>query len=305
MKSNKRAFKKINNKFVLVIFVITMLLFGTSYALLNQDLALNGTINIYIEDEGNNLTVTNFNNKVDSVPISSFFGLVISGYRVVGITIKNDLHKTVDNWTIEFTSNRNAETTRPTNSKLSAYLNSENAYTSVSNSNGTVIVKGNDTLAPGESKTVYVFFNYSSFNNSFTFGTPIAYYTPPESQNNINYLARNARASYSSNGYDESSYNNCYVFINYGSRSTAGNMTDTTLYIYIANDTNDSISGVKFDVAYNNTNLSSLSSNNISILSNTESSASFICNDTIPSKTCKCYIVSGMKTSGDKNVWEK
>ena len=160
MKRNKKKIKKINNKAVLVIFFITMFLFGTSYAILNQELTLSGNVGIYI-DEGTDLTVTNFNTSIDVIYTQYLFNIIpVSGYKVVGITFQNTLSKTINNWTVEFSSNHNVAA-KPNDNRLSAYLNPENSYDTVSYSNNTVTVKGSDTLAPGQSKTVYVL--YSTF----------------------------------------------------------------------------------------------------------------------------------------------
>ncbi len=301
MRRNRKKLKKINSKFVLVIFFITMFLFGTSYAILSQELTLNGNVKIYV-DEGTDLTVTNFNTSIDPIYTQTIFGFPISGYKVVGITIQNSLSKTINNWTIEFTSNRQVAT-KPNDNRLSAYLNSENAYDSATYSNGTVIVKGSDTLAPGETKTVYVFFNVNIFTNNFSFGDPKAYYTPSANGARFTKSNLNTRSNSSNEPvlFDINSSDTFAIQICYDTILVADNLYSTTMYIFIVNNTGTDVTNIKFDVSYKERNQSNLYSSTINILENNESGASFLSNDVINQLSYKGYIVTGLKTYGSFN----
>ncbi len=303
MSRHVRIQKKINNKAIFIVFFITMFLFGTSYAILNQSLTLTGTVNIYV-DEGNELTITSFNENVDTVVTGSinliFFNIPYEYCRVVGITIQNSLSKTIDNWTIEFASSRTADLTRPTNNALSAYLGDENAYSSISYANNTVTVSGNDTLAPGETKTVYVFYTYNTGNNRFNFnGNRKAYYTPTRRNYSMALKSRGSELSeLIIKKHDESSKGPVEIKTAYYTEPLGGNLYSTTMYIFIGNGEGTTISNVKFDVSYNDSNLSSLSSSEVSILKNTDSGAAFLVQDSIDSGNVKYYYVSGIKTYG-------
>lgn len=285
---------------------------GTSYTNTQQVSNLtttNGdTITLYAqwEVEDTSLTITNFNTGIEPIYVSGFFNL--NGYKVLGITIQNNHSYTVNNWTIEFKSNNNnpALENRPNNNALNAYLNPDNYYGTVTNSNGTVIVSGNDTLAPGATKTVYVFFeaNATLFGlvntNNFDFSNERAYYTPNSGRRNA--LARNRAEKVSIfKRYDEIELDNFGVHIQYDTQRENDNIYATTMRIYIANGTGNDISNIKFDVSFNDTNLSKLSSNTIQITSNTEKGASFQSNETIKNQNYKVYEVTGLKTSGGFN----
>ena len=304
MKRHTKNLKKINSKILLVVFFITMFLLGTSYAILTQELTLTGTVNMKIEDEGTDLTITNFNTGIDPIYTQYLFNIIpVSGYKVVGITIQNTLSRTINNWTVEFTSSRNAETTKPTNNQLSAYLGAEFAYGSVTNSNGTVIVTGNDTLAPGDTKTVYVFFSCNLLNNNITFGNERAYYTPNRgrlnnSKSNIRLTSLNDVKNNDYKRFDIYETDEFAILICYDTTIVADNLYNTIMYIFIGDNTGSDISNIKFDVKYRNSNLSNLLASSISIVENNDSGASFICNDVINNKTCKGYIVTGLKTYG-------
>ena len=305
MRRNRKGIKKINNKFVLGIFFITMFLFGTSYAILHQELTLTGDVGIYLEDEGTDLTITEFNSNIDPIYTQYLFNIIpISGYKVVGITFQNTLSKTIHNWTVEFTSNHNIAN-KPNDTRLSAYLNPENSYDSITYSNNTVVVKGSDTLAPGETKTVYVFFNVNLLNNNFTFSDQKAYYTPPaNSGRNSKALANRFSAPIENKSYDINSTDTIAVQICYDTNMVSENLYSTTMYIFIGNNTGEDITNIKFDVSYKNNNLSSLYSSSINILENNADGASFLSNDVIGNLTCKGYIVTGLRTYGAFNGME-
>ena len=56
------------------------------------------------------------------------------------------------------------------------------------------------------------------------------------------------------------------------------------MYVHIINNTGSDVSNVKFDLSYNSSNKSKLSSSSIEILSNDEKGASLKCKDTIPNR---------------------
>ena len=293
---NRKNRPQINSKISFIVFFITMFLFSTSYAFLNQELTLTGTVSIYTEDEGTDLTITNFNERVDSVVIDRFLFFVTNAYRVVGITIQNPLHRSVNNWTIEFQSTKTPALTRPTDNELSAYLNAENAYSDISYSNNTVTVKGNDTLAPGESKTIYVFFHYT-LTDSFNFnGNRRAYYTPGTRSALMAKRANDSELIIKT--IDKGQSNDAIIHASYYTEPLGGNLYNTTMYIVVGNNSGTTISDLQFDVSYRDTNLAKLSSNDIEILSNTESGASFLTHDVIENQSGKAYFVSGIKTYG-------
>lgn len=101
--------------------------------------------------------------------------------------------------------------------------------------------------------------------------------------------------------FDINASENFGVYIEYNTNLISDNLYSTTMFIYIINNNGNDVSNIKFDVSYNDTNLSSLSSSTINILSNDEKGASFICNETIPNRDYKCYIVTGIQTSGEFN----
>ena len=298
MGRHKKNLKRINSKFLLVVFFITMFLFGTSYAILRQELTLTGTVKMKANDEGTNLTITNFNTGINPIYTQYLFNIIpISGYKVVGITFQNTLSRNINNWTIEFKSNHNAETNKPTDNRLSEYFGTENAYGSITNSDGTVFVTGNDNLAPGESKTVYVFFSVNLLNNNFTFNDEKAYYTPPGGgrQKPSNNISGNQKKfpKFDVNSTDEFGVQICY-----DTTEVADKSFSTTMYIFIGNNTGQDVSNISFDVNYKDSNLSTLLSSSISILENGEKKATFHSDETISSGSCKGYIVTGLRTYG-------
>lgn len=298
MRRLKKNNKKINSKVLFVVFFITMFLFGTSYAILTQELTLTGTVTMKIEDEGTELTITDFNTSINPIYTQYLFNIIpISGYKVVGITIQNNLSRTINNWTVEFTSSRTAETNKPTNNQLSAYLGAEYGYDSVTNSNGTVIVTGSDTLAPGATKTVYVFFSCNLLNNNITFGNERAYYTPNRSRT-MNSKSSNMLKKDTCTKYDINETKEFAILICYDTTVVADNLYNTVMYIFIGNNTGKNVSDIKFDVKYKNSNLSNLLSSSINIVTNNDSGASFISNDVINNLSYKGYIVTGLKTYG-------
>ena len=270
------------------------------------------TITLYAqwEVEDTSLTVTlNKNINPIATEFLTIFGFQTQfptgGYKVLGITIQNNHSYAVNNWTVEFNSDHQVVDPRPADDELNAYLNSENYYGTVLQSGQAVTVRGNDTLAPGETKTVYVFFDCTynwlgQPNNNHTFTNERAYYTPNNGRRNA--PAKKAMKMTSTlKKNDEIILDNFGIYLAYDTIVEADNSYSTTMYVYLANNTGNDISNIKFDVSFNDTNLSKLSSNTIQITSNTEKGASLQSNETIQNQNYKVYEVTGLKTSGGFN----
>ena len=280
---------------------------GTSYTdgqqVLNLTTTNEDTITLYAQWEAtdNSLTITNFNRNIAPIVINNYL-IIQTGYKVLGITIQNNHNFEVNNWTVEFNSSENAQTNRPNsnNNALRPYLNSENYYGSVTNSNGKVIVTGTDTLAPGATKTVYVFFSYTSIlggGTTYNFTDEIAYYTSNSGRRNAPALKTMGKTP-ELKEFDLSIYDEVGIFIEYDTELISDNLYSTVMNVYIINNTDNDISNVKFDVLYNYLNKSKLVAlSSIDILSNDEKGASFSCNDIIPSKDYKVYTVIDMLTN--------
>ena len=266
----------------------------------------NDVINLYAQwsVEDTSLTITNFNTGISPIQTGTeLFGLRQVGYKVLGITIQNNHPYSIDNWTVEFNSNRQVETTRPTNNQLSAYLNPENFYGSISQSGNTVTVSGTDTLAPGESKTVYVFFDWSkgiiTGETTYNFTNQRAYYTPSGRRNAP--ARKLLKTSLPVKLMDESSFDDVEVHLVYDTTIDENGIYLTNIVVFIMNNTENDISNVGFDVTYNSLNTSKLSSEEIKILSDDENGALFLSEETIPKGEYKYYTVTGMETRGEFN----
>ena len=281
---------------------------GTSYTdgqqVSNWTITNGAIFNLYAQwnVEDTSLVVTLNRNINPIITDNGWIFLGASGYKVLGITIQNNHSYTIDNWTVEFNSNRQVELNRPTANQLNTYLNPENYYGTIAQTGNVVTVKGNDTLGPGESKTVYVFFQYE--RGFFGFGETTyewsnerAYYIQNSGRRNL--LAKSTSKKLPSvKMADEIIYEGLGIGIVYDTTVDENGLYSTKMYFGIVNNTGNDITNIKFDVLYNDTNLSKLSSNTIQITSNNEKGASFMSNDTIENQNHKVYEVTGLKTSG-------
>ena len=139
--------------------------------------------------------------------------------------------------------------------------------------------------------------------DNITFGNERAYYTPNRgrlnnSKSNIRLTSLNDVKNNDYKRFDIYETEEFAILICYDTTVVADNLYNTIMYIFIGDNTGSDISNIKFDVKYRNSNLSNLLASSISIVENNDSGASFICNDVINNKTCKGYIVTGLKTYG-------